>query len=155
MSEFGEHEQTIFKMRAGIMLTDKSVANICRYHQLHLGEYFEKKQTKRCDIFQNTRKRRQWVLILWFLDGSSAAIAMKLQRKWKKEVQKKVRLMMRMLIMAMSKSLIKWELDYVWFTSFKVSWITKNSNQNSPGEIREKLRKTERNSCRYYGNLKP
>ena len=114
-----------------------------------------KKQTKRCDIFQNTRKRRQWVLILWFLDGSSAAIAMKLQRKWKKEVQKKVRLMMRMLIMAMSKSLIKWELDYVWFTSFKVSWITKNSNQNSPGEIREKLRKTERNSCRYYGNLKP
>ena len=45
MSEFGEHEQTIFKMRAGIMLTDKSVANICRYHQLHLGEYFEKKQS--------------------------------------------------------------------------------------------------------------
>ena len=43
LPKLGEEEQTIFKMRAGIMLFDESVVNTCRNHQLHLGEYFEKK----------------------------------------------------------------------------------------------------------------
>ena len=58
LSEFGEDEQTIFKMRAGIMLTDESVVNICRYYQLHLRDYFEKKQTRCCDIFQKHKKKK-------------------------------------------------------------------------------------------------
>ena len=56
--KFGEDKQTIFKMRAGIMLFDESVVNICRYHQLHLGEYFENKQTKCFDIFQKYKKKK-------------------------------------------------------------------------------------------------
>ena len=59
LSEFGEDEQTIFKMRAGIMLTDESFVNICRYYQLHLRGYFEKKQTRCCDIFQKHKKKKE------------------------------------------------------------------------------------------------
>ena len=54
LSELGEDEQTIFKMRAGVMITDESDVNICRYYQLHLGVVSSSK---------TRRKRRQWVLI--------------------------------------------------------------------------------------------
>ena len=57
LSEFEDHDQSILKMRAGMLITDLSILNICRYHELHYGEYFERRQTKCCDIFQKHKKK--------------------------------------------------------------------------------------------------
>ena len=50
LSNLSDTEQTVLKMRAEIPTYDISVTNICRYHELHFGEYFERRQTKCCNI---------------------------------------------------------------------------------------------------------
>ena len=48
LSELGEDEQTIFKMRAGVMITDESDVNICRYTWVlcHLPKPEEKEDSR-------------------------------------------------------------------------------------------------------------
>ena len=51
LSELEDTEQSILKMRAGILNFDQSIKNICRHHELQFGDRYEKKHTKCCNIF--------------------------------------------------------------------------------------------------------
>ena len=58
-SNLDNEVQTVFKMRAGIMVSDQSVETICLYHEKILGEWFEERFTKCCDIFKRHKTKKK------------------------------------------------------------------------------------------------
>ena len=60
-SEFTEKDETIYKWRAGLPMTEDSVTAICRYHQLFYSDVFQKTQQMSQHLQQSQKeKEARW-----------------------------------------------------------------------------------------------
>ena len=58
-SDLSDKDQTVYKWRVGVVLTEDSVITICRFHELSFCDMFFQKNSKCCNIYNNHKKKKK------------------------------------------------------------------------------------------------